>query len=201
MQTHNTIDIFRSLIRGKTRVALAWIFSAILVFSTRKFPQWHGMILCFLGASLRFWASGYLRKDNRPAVGGPYAYVRNPLYLGTYLMAVGAVLSVENWWLLGILTLVFAMVYHYIILDEETKLQEIFGEPYKKYCELVPRFFPRIFPPSQNLNEALKQINPEESHHQFSYPLAQSNKAFEAFLTFVGLICFLAIIASFWRFF
>jgi protein-S-isoprenylcysteine O-methyltransferase Ste14 len=78
---------FRALVRGRTRVALAWIFAALLIFAARTYPSWPGILLCFIGATVRFWASGYLRKDTRPAVGGPYAFVRNPLYLGTYLMA------------------------------------------------------------------------------------------------------------------
>src|SRR6476661_4738649 len=80
---------YRGFIQGKTRIVLAWIFVVVLGLSAKEYPTWPGIVLCFVGASLRYWASGYLRKDSRPAVGGPYAYVRNPLYLGTYLMALG----------------------------------------------------------------------------------------------------------------
>ena len=132
---------FRGFIQGKPRIVTAWIFAALLVFSAREYPSLPGILICFAGATLRFWASGYLRKDNRPAVGGPYAYVRNPLYLGTWLMAIGTAVAIENWWLAGTITVLFATLYHYIILDEETKLQRIFGAPYETYCRLVPRFF------------------------------------------------------------
>src|SRR3954467_2732139 len=108
---------YRGIIRGKTRIALAWIFAAILVFSARSYPSLPGIAVCFAGATIRYWASGYLRKDSRPAVGGPYAFVRNPLYLGTWLMAIGAALAVESWWLLGLMTVLFAVIYHFIILD------------------------------------------------------------------------------------
>lgn len=133
---------FRGFIQGKTRIAIAWIFSALLVFLAQNYPNPIGIAVCFLGATLRYWASGFLRKDSRPAVGGPYAMVRNPLYLGTYLMALGAAIAIEQWIFLAVLTVVFAVIYHFIILDEESKLIRIFGEPYSLYCTLVPRFFP-----------------------------------------------------------
>jgi hypothetical protein len=191
---------YRGFIQGKTRITLAWIFAAILGFSAREYPQWPGIILCFLGAALRYWASGYLRKDVRPAVGGPYAFVRNPLYLGTYLMALGTALAIENWLLLGVLTVLFAAIYHYIILDEEVKLRKLFSESYTEYCQNVPRFFPRIWPPFfPAKREILLRINPETSHHRFSLILAQKNKAHEAFASFGGLVFFVFIIAYLWK--
>jgi hypothetical protein len=187
---------FRGFVQGKTRIALAWIFSIALILSARNYPHAPGVVLCFVGASIRYWASGFLRKDSRPAVGGPYSFVRNPLYLGTYLMALGTALAVENWWLLGICTVVFAVIYHYIILDEETKLVRIFGEPYTLYCTLVPRFFPRPLPAAKT---ALASVNPETSHTQFSRELAAKNKAYEAYLTFAALIGFISIAAFAWQ--
>ena len=187
---------FRGFVQGKTRIALAWIFSAALVLSARHYPTWPGILVCFMGATLRYWASGYLRKDNRPAVGGPYAFTRNPLYLGTYLMAVGTALAIENWWLLGSITVLFAVIYHYIILDEETKLIRIFGEPYIVYCKNVSRFFPNLLPARQT---SLEQVNSEPSHLKFSRELAKKNKAYEAYLSFLGLIGLVSVIAFIWQ--
>lgn len=196
--------MLRSLIRGKTRILLAWIFAGLLIFSARNFPTPPGILICFLGACLRFWASGYLRKDNRPAVGGPYAFVRNPLYLGTYLMAIGTALSTGSYWLSVFLSIVFAAIYHFIILDEEIKLQAIFGEPYDKYCSEVPRFLPKLsqlvrLAGSRAPSTVLMEINPEISNHRFSFELAMKNKAYEAFASFAGLIGFVALIAYFWK--
>src|SRR5262249_40261189 len=131
---------YRGFVQGKTRITLAWLFAFLIGFSAREYPTWPGILICFLGASLRFWASGYLRKDTRPAVGGPYAFVRNPLYLGTYLMALGTIWAIEQWPLLFLATVLFAAIYHYIILDEELKLRRIFGEYYEIYSQSVPRF-------------------------------------------------------------
>ena len=159
---------FRGFIQGKTRITLAWIFVILLGFLARQYPSWPGVLVCFLGASLRFWASGYLRKDTRPAVGGPYRMVRNPLYLGTYLMAVGTAWATENWLLLGLTSVLFAVVYHYIILDEETKLREIFHESYLEYCKVVPRFFPKLWLPLQLATYGqMEKVNPDTTHWSF----------------------------------
>ncbi len=187
---------FRGFIQGKTRIMLAWIFAAVLVFSAREYPQWPGILVCFFGASIRYWASGYLRKDTRPAVGGPYAHVRNPLYLGTYLMALGTAWAIENYILLAVVTVAFAVIYHFIILDEEVKLRRIFGQPYLTYSALVPRFFPRPLPASSS---KLAEVNPDRSHHAFSKELARKNKAMEAYYTFAALIGLVALIAWAWQ--
>src|SRR6478672_7302591 len=103
---NQNLSWYRGFIQGKTRKVIAWVFAFLLGFLAREFPTFPGIALCFLGASLRFWASGYLRKDTRPAVGGPYSFFRNPLYLGTYLMAVGTVWATENWALLSGVTVI-----------------------------------------------------------------------------------------------
>lgn len=191
---------FRGFIQGKTRIFIAWGFAFALIFMARSQPTWPGVVLCFLGATIRFWASGYLRKDTRPAVGGPYAFVRNPLYLGTYLMALGTAAAIEAWALLAMMTVLFAVLYHYIILDEETKLARIFGAPYQTYCEAVPRFFPRLWLPfAPAPRKALEQVNPDPQHARYSWELAMKNKAYEAYASFAALIGFVALVAWAWE--
>lgn len=186
---------YRGFIQGKTRLMLAWVFAIALILLARRPPVLPGTVLCFLGATLRFWASGFLRKDSRPAVGGPYAYTRNPLYLGTFLMGAGAALAIENYGFLAAISVAFIAIYHYIILDEEVKLREIFGEPYSLYCQAVPRFFPRIFPAPRAV---LSEVNPDATHQRFSWELARKNKAFEPYWSFVGLILFITLVAYGW---
>jgi hypothetical protein len=184
----------RSALRGRTRIGIAWIFAIILAVSTTQAPTLPGIILCFLGAALRIWAGGYLRKDSRPAVGGPYRFTRNPLYLGTYLMALGLALAIEAYVLLLVMSVVFAFLYHFIILDEEIKLEELFGEPYNQYKKLVPRFFPGTgF--LKHANQLM--INPDADAAGFSTPLALKNKALDAIASFIGLIGAVSLIAYF----
>jgi len=190
---------YRGFIQGKTRITFAWIFALLIGFLAQESPSFPGIFLCFLGASLRYWASGFLRKDNQLSVGGPYAHTRNPLYLGTYLMALGALLAIQAWIILAVLTVVFALIYHFIILDEETKLQKMFGTPYDQYCSLVNRFFPSFLPASR---EARLELNPHPDHLNFSHEIAwNKNKAYEAYLSFIGIIAYIYIASFIWSFF
>jgi len=182
---------FRRLAGGNTRKSLAWIYAILLIASADHFPNALGTFVCFLGAAIRFWSSGYLRKNTRPSVGGPYGLTRNPLYLGTYLMLVGASLAVNAWALAAISSVAFAVIYHCVILDEEEKLDRIFGEPYQLYLKTVSRFFPlRWFPK----REARLAINPIEEHLKFSWKLTRENRA-HPWISFLGLIGFLWLVA------
>jgi len=182
----------RDVLTGKTRIAVAWVFSIVLVLSASKYPSAPGILLCFVGASIRFWSSGFLRKDQYPAVGGPYSLSRNPLYLGTYLMMVGICWSIEAWVFLILTSTVFFFIYHFVILEEEKKLQKIFGTSYQQYCLKVPRFFPRLWPIKRS---TLMMINPKYDHRLFDWSLALKNKAYEAYLTFAALVMFVFFIA------
>jgi len=186
---------YRVLVSGKTRIWTAWFAAIAIGFFARKMPTFPGVALCFIGATLRFWASGYLRKDTRPAVGGPYAWIRNPLYLGTYLMAVGTLWAIEAWIPLLLVSTIFAAIYHFIIFDEEVKLRRIFGEPYLLYLASVPRFFPRPWRPGR---ETLLKINPEVTHLHYDWALSWKNKAYEAYASFFGLIGWVALAAFLW---
>lgn len=186
---------FRGFLQGKTRIVAAWIFAILLVISAREYPTFPGLVICAAGAAIRTWASGYLRKDSKLAVGGPYSHLRNPLYFGTYLMAIGAALSVQAYPLFLAGSVLFAVVYHFIILDEETKLAKFFGDAYVGYSGLVPRFFPRLTPAPA---AQLLAINPDPEHHRFSRELARKNKWHEPFLTFFALVAALYVVAWAW---
>ena len=177
--------------RGKGRIILAWVVALSFALFVDRLPNLNGSLLCLAGALLRVWASGYLRKEERPAVGGPYAWCRNPLYLGTYLMALGCAWAFGLWVHLAILTIVFGIVYHLVILDEELKLRAIFGAPYLLYIQRVPRFLPYRFP---LVGQPANEINPDPRAHRFDVQLAWKNRAQEAIWSWVGLILGLTVI-------
>ena len=181
----------RVFFSGRRRFQLAWIFAILLVFGARHYPSLVGTAICFIGASLRFWSSGYLRKESKLAVGGPYSYTRNPLYLGTFIMALGATISVGAMGLALVMGVVFFFNYHYVIDHEEKKLPSYFGESYLEYCNLVPRFIPQLNAPAKS--ELLK-INPDPVVYSFSMPLAKQNKAFEAYASFFGVMLGVALL-------
>lgn len=175
---------------GRSRIVAAWIFAFLIIFSADRYPNTLGILIAFLGATLRFWASGYLRKDKVLTVSGPYRFTRNPLYLGTYLIAIGAVVSIEAW-ITGIfLTVFYFLMYDMVVEFEENNLIQYFGEPYKKFCARVPRFFGFKAPLS---NSEMNELSPNTA--KFTWEAVMQNKALEAYWSFLGMIVALTLIA------
>jgi hypothetical protein len=162
------------------------------VLSTNSYPALPGIVICLIGAMLRFASSGFLRKEAALSVGGPYRFTRNPLYMGTMLMGVGAFVSIGAYGLGAIMAVWFVVNYGFVIEFEESKLPNFFGNPYLVYKTLVPRFFPRI--PAAPIQQ-LMQINPNPETYRFSFALAWKNKAYEALLSFLGIIGGLYLVA------
>ncbi|MGA7239361.1 MAG: isoprenylcysteine carboxylmethyltransferase family protein [Bryobacteraceae bacterium] len=110
-----------------------------------------GMPVSFLGLALRAWAAGCLYKDRELATGGPYAYTRNPLYMGTLLVSAGLVVASRSVWLGLLFTVVFLFVYLPVIQLEQQHLRGLFPG-YASYAMRVPALIPRWNPrprPSQ----------------------------------------------------
>lgn len=75
---------------------------------------------------------------------GPYSVVRNPLYLGNYLILLGFVLAIKVWWFVLLACLIFAVYYERIILAEEAFLQQQFGKVYTDWASRTRAFFPNL---------------------------------------------------------
>ena len=101
-----------------------------------------GAPIAALGLAVRAWAAGCLAKDRELATGGPYAYTRNPLYIGTLLVAAGLVVASRSILLGALFAAVFAMVYLPVIQNEEQHLRRLFPE-YAGYAARVPALWPR----------------------------------------------------------
>jgi len=101
-----------------------------------------GLPISLAGLALRAWAAGCLAKNRELASGGPYAYVRNPLYIGTMLVATGLVVAARSPLLAVVTAAVFLMVYLPVIQLEEQHLRRLFPE-YAAYAERVPALWPR----------------------------------------------------------
>src|ERR1035437_4603217 len=111
-----------------------------------------GAPIAALGLALRAWAAGCLAKDRELATGGPYAYTRNPLYIGTLLVAAGLVVASRNIGLAILFIAVFLLVYLPVIQLEEQHLRNLFPE-YAPYAGRVPALWPRLTPaPTKNPN-------------------------------------------------
>jgi len=133
-----------------------------------------GFIVAMLGQSTRLWAvshaGGATRTTGSVGAGaelithGPFAYVRNPLYVGNFLVALGFCLMAAAWmpWMLLIYAGLFGLQYRLIISLEEEHLRRRFGKIYEDYLKVVPRFLPRLTTfrqqnvPGMPLSRALK---------------------------------------------
>lgn len=106
-----------------------------------------GIVLVFFGEVVRFWAAGYISKDQIVTTGGPYGHVRNPLYFGSLLLAVGyGLISGLGWVAVGILVVLFLVFHLAAISYEEKFLTTKFGAPYTDYLSRVPRLIPSPWP-------------------------------------------------------
>lgn len=116
-----------------------------------------GFCLAVAGELLRLWAVRHAGGATRTTSGvggstlithGPYAHVRNPLYVGNFLLSTGLVIMAWPWmpWMLLLFWALFALQYGLIISLEEAYLRETFGATYAAYCQNVPRVVPRLLP-------------------------------------------------------
>lgn len=112
-------------------------------------PQWMpiawSLALVLPGLWLRGYASGYVNKNTELTITGPYAHVRNPLYLGSILIAAGFAVALMSLWFAIALVVFFLLIYVPVIASEEAFLRDTFLE-FEWYCARVPRLFPRITP-------------------------------------------------------
>lgn len=144
---------FRS--RGLVGALLGGAFGALAVFSPPLFShaQWEripfevvGWLTFFAGAGLRFWATLYIGGRKRLIVvsEGPYSICRNPLYLGTFLIALSVALILQS---LTFMACVFVGGVFYALATvpaEERYLARHLGDAYARYCQEVPRFIPQL---------------------------------------------------------
>ena len=129
-----------------------------------------GFLIALLGELIRFWGVSWAGSETRTTGGvggtnliisGPFAYVRNPLYVGNILMYFG--LGIMSFALFPYLQVIaisfFILQYHLIVGEEESFLEKKFGEQFKRFVENVPRFFPRLTPYKDE-----KNIQPKVSY-------------------------------------
>jgi len=104
---------------------------------------WIGGIVAACGLIVRGLAAGHLRKDEELATTGPYAWTRNPLYLGSAFLAAGFVLASGSWWAGLVVAVYFAVFYAGAMRNEAEDLRRRFGAAFEEYAARVPLFVPR----------------------------------------------------------
>jgi protein-S-isoprenylcysteine O-methyltransferase Ste14 len=121
---------------------LGLIFLALMHPSRRSL--WIGGAIALLGAGIRLWAAGHIDKGRVLAQSGPYARTRNPLYLGSFLMALGILLAGQGYWLLLPFAVFYLAFYYPVMRAEEQELLTGHGDRFRVYCQRVPLFFPAL---------------------------------------------------------
>jgi protein-S-isoprenylcysteine O-methyltransferase Ste14 len=134
-------------IARRVRVPLGFVVAAVfLVFAA---PSWRtlawSLLLVLPGLWLRGYAAGYVKKNAELTRTGPYAYTRNPLYLGSMGIAFGFAVAAGKVWLGLLLVVLFLAIYVPTILSEEAFLRGVFPT-FEEYAKRVPRLLPRLTP-------------------------------------------------------
>lgn len=122
-------------------------FLMVAAFLWLSAPTWTslaiGLPVSIVGLALRAWAAGHLEKNRTLAESGPYAHVRNPLYIGTLATAAGLVVAARRWELGILFAAVFLLIYLPVVELEEQHLRSLFPE-YAEYARRVPRLWPQL---------------------------------------------------------
>ncbi len=160
----------------RIRVPLGFLAGALYLFEVlRHAPRisavaW-SLALVLPGVALRAYASGTVKKNCELAVNGPYAHTRNPLYLGSMLIAAGFAVALLSWPVALLLAVIFAVIYIPVIASEERFLRAAFPG-FDEYCRQVPRLIPRLTP--------ARQANAKSAAGAFSFTLYLQHREYNA---------------------
>jgi len=103
-----------------------------------------GAGISLVGLLIRAWASGHIRKNSALAVSGPYAYTRNPLYLGSFILGLGFTIGAGRWLLAVLFGVLFLGIYFPVMRVESATMGQYFGPEFRDYSQAVPLFLPRL---------------------------------------------------------
>lgn len=132
------------LFRRRTFIVLLGILAMVPWAEPRPAMFGVGIAVAVIAEAWRIWAAGTIHKTEELTTGGPYAYVRHPLYVGSFLHAVAFCFMSGHWINFLIAIPVFVLLYGAAVSTEEAMLRKIFGERYVDYGRRVPRFVPRL---------------------------------------------------------
>jgi len=171
-----------SRVARRIRVPMGFAF-AVLYFWLAQPTWWFlaiGAISVVPGLLIRALASGHVRKNEALATSGPYAYTRNPLYLGSLLIGIGFAVAARSWWIGVVLVVMFFAIYLPVIRSEEAFLRDTFPE-FDDYAKRVPRMLPRLTPASS------------DASGEFSMELYMKHREWNALLGSVAIVVALII--------
>jgi protein-S-isoprenylcysteine O-methyltransferase Ste14 len=171
---------------ARWRVPLGFALSLAYLVLARPTPGLLaiGGAVALMGILLRAWAAGYLEKGSKLATSGPYAFTRNPLYLGSAMIGSGFAVAGRSLVMAAAFVVLLLLVYRPVIRREERFLSQKFGAAYANYAALVPLFLPRLRP-----------LIP--SGERFRWERYRKNREYEAALGWAAGFGLLALKAAF----
>ena len=142
------MDGSQSLVQ-RMRVPLGFVFGALFLWFAPRYTTpltlAVGGVLSLIGVLIRAWATGHIVKNQKLTTTGPYAHTRNPLYLGSFFIALGFAIAAH--WVAVLLVVAFWVgVYGPTITRERDYLRSVYGVAYASYEASVPGFLPRLSP-------------------------------------------------------
>lgn len=111
---------------------------------------WYGAPIAVLGELIQMWAGSQLHKDKHLTISGPYSHVRNPMYIGRFILGLGFFIMTLNPYLISGYVVLFAAYAHMRVNREESRLKVIFAPDYQHYCSEIRRWLPRLRPYSRS---------------------------------------------------
>lgn len=158
---------------AKLRVPGGFVLVAAFLWLAQ--PTWTslgwGLPVSVAGLAIRGWAAGHLEKNLALTESGPYAYVRNPLYIGTLAVAAGFAIAARRWELGVLFAAVFALIYLPVVELEEQHLRSLFAG-YAAYAQRVPKLIPRF--------------GARDTKKHFGWRLYRRNREYEALAGFLA---------------
>lgn len=177
-----------SRIARRIRVPLGFVFAALYVWLAR--PTLASIIaggaIATIGVAIRALASGHVKKNAELTMTGPYAYSRNPLYVGSMVIGAGFAVAALSWWIVLGIAVLFLAIYVPVIRSEEAFLRSQFVA-FDDYCRRVPRFIGFV----RSGQSGTHQIgHPENS---FSRELYLQHREYNAALGSLAILAVLVI--------
>jgi protein-S-isoprenylcysteine O-methyltransferase Ste14 len=173
---------------ARWRVPLGYPLAVICLWLARPTAQSVivGAAVALVGLLVRATAAGHLRKSQALANAGPYARTRNPLYLGSSLLAAAFVAASRSWIVAALLGAYFLAFYPRVMRREETELRTQYGEAFEEYARRVPLFWPRL------------RADGAEGGSQFSFAQYRRNREYQAAIGVAVILAMLGALAA-WR--
>lgn len=159
------------------RVPLGFVAAAVLIVAARphRLSLLLGLPLAVLGLAVRATAAGHIRKNEALATTGPYRFTRNPLYLGSAILALGLVVAAASWLLAALALAMLVGIYLPVIRREEQYLAQRFGAEFEAYAARVPRLWP---------SWPVRRVS---GGHGFSLTLYLKHREYQALLGFLAI--------------